>query len=59
MAESVDFGFAVGATAVAHRHFHQFQIELACAQQQIEIAKGIKVAEEMPISRDFFVVEPA
>ena len=28
-------------------------------RMQIEIAKGIKVAEEMPISRDFFVVEPA
>ena len=51
-----DVGAAVGALLVANGHFNDFEIELAGAKEQIEIAKGIEITEIGAAPLEVFVV---
>ena len=48
MAEALDLDLAVGALAVADRHLYDAQVLLGGAEEQVEVAKGVEVAEELP-----------
>src|SRR2546422_9730126 len=56
MPEPLDFGFSVGAIPVADRQFHDLQILLGGAEQEIEVAKWSEVAEVRSTGLDLLVV---
>src|SRR5712691_6051564 len=51
-----DIGRPVGALAIADGNLHDAEVELGRAEDQIEIAEGIKVAEMRPAGREPRVV---
>ena len=56
MAPAVDVGLPVGALAVMHGHFNDFQPEPCRAKQQVEVAEGVKIAEIFPVRHDAVVI---
>ena len=56
MRKSADVGLAVTALSVTHRYFDDFEIQLRRAEQQVEVAKWIKIAEIVPARGDSLVV---
>src|SRR5688572_14859571 len=54
--EAADLGLAVGARAVAHRQLDDLQVLFGRAENQVEVAERIEVAEEAARARDLFVV---
>ena len=57
--EARDVGFAVFARGVADRHFGGLQVELGGAEDQVEIAERIELAEIGAVARDLVVVASA
>lgn len=45
MREAMDISSPVGSLLVTDGHFENLEIELGCPEQQIEIPKGVKLAE--------------
>ena len=56
VAEARDLGFAEGARLVVDRHLDDFQVLLGGAEDQIEVAERIEVAEIVALARDHLVV---
>ena len=56
MPPPLDIGVAIGSLFVTNRQIHNFEIQLRCAQDKIEVSKWIKIAEVMSIRGDEFVV---
>src|SRR5207249_4150105 len=56
MLESLDFRLAIGPVTIPDRNFHDFQILLGRAEQEIEVAKRIEVAEEVSAGLDLLIV---
>src|SRR5439155_3597528 len=56
MLESLVFRLPIGPVSIADRHFHDFQILLGRAEQEIEVAKRIEVAEVVSAGLDLLVV---
>ena len=59
MAKAGDLRLAVGARAVADRQFDDLEVELGGAEEQVEVAEGIEVAEEGAVGGDALVVASA
>ena len=56
MTPAFDIGLAISAIAIADRHVRDFQMESTGAEEEIEIAERIEVAEMRAIRRDPLVI---
>ena len=54
--EAADLGLAVGARAIADRQLDDLQVLLGGAEEQVEVAERIEVAEEAAVGGDALVV---
>ena len=52
-----DVGCAVAALLVAHGYFHTLETQRARAEEQIEIAEGIEVAEVAAAGLEVLVID--
>src|SRR5882762_10543752 len=53
---SLNIGCTISALAITHRQIGDFQVIFGGAEQQIEIAEGIEVAEIGTVGRDHFIM---
>ena len=58
MFEAAYLGASIFAVAVADDDFGDFQIQFCSAKNQVEIAKGIKIAEIRPVFYQFIPIDP-
>lgn len=58
MGESVDIRRAVRSILVSNRHLQNFKIQLRGAEQEIEVAEGIEVAEIVSVCHETKIVVP-
>ena len=56
MAPALDVGGTIGALLVADRHVGDLEVQLGGAEQEVEVAEGIEVAEVGAIGGDLVVV---
>src|SRR5438105_12940111 len=59
MAPALDISLTVGSLVIAHRHVDNLEVELGGAENQVEVAKRIEVAEVGAVGGDGLVVCPA
>src|SRR3954466_8506345 len=52
MSPPLDVRGSVGTLPITYGQFHDFESELRCAEQEIEVAERIEVAEVRPVRRD-------
>ena len=56
MCEAMDLRGTVGSPLVSNRYFQNLEIELGCAEQQIEIPEGIELSKIRSVGGDSLVV---
>jgi hypothetical protein len=58
MPETADLRNSILTVFVADSHLHNFEVLLGGAKEQVEVAKGVKVAKIPAVDLDVFVVAP-
>ena len=59
MAPALNVCFAVRALAVADREVDDFEVQASGAEDEVEVAKGVEIAEVRAVGGDAIIVGPA